>query len=137
MTTPPSERDALLALPPALDDAPHTTPPPKAHGPARGAKDSGRFAVLNAFVDCELAQCSRAEIAAWLVLYRDTRNGTARIAQSCIAKRAGVDPRTVGRALGALQRRGLVRVLRRGGPNAGANLYRVSGTPQSGGKHGR
>ena len=45
--------------------------------PAGGkAKAGERFAVLNAFVDFSLADLTRAEIAVWLVLYRDTGNGT-------------------------------------------------------------
>ena len=38
-----------------------------------------RFETLNAFVDDGMADLSRAELAVWLILYRDTqRDGTAR-----------------------------------------------------------
>ncbi len=33
-----------------------------------------RFGVLNAFVDCTMADLTRAEIAVWMVLYRDMRS---------------------------------------------------------------
>lgn len=45
--------------------------------PAR-RKTADRFRVLNAFVDFTLAELTRNEIAVWLVLYRDTRDGMAR-----------------------------------------------------------
>jgi len=134
MTTPPSDIDRLLAVPPCLDPK-GAAVPRKQRAPAKG--NAGRFDALNAFVDTELASLTGAEAAVWLVLYRDTRNGTARTAQSWIAKRAGVDGRTVRRALVALQRRGLVDVLRQGGPNAGAAIYRVRGTHSKGDSHAR
>jgi DNA-binding transcriptional ArsR family regulator len=92
----------------------------------------GRFVALNKLVDCTLAELSRAEIAVWLVLYRDTRDGSALASYDWIAPRAGVDRRNVGRALRRLQARGLVRVLRRGGLGRGASRYRVRGVPKGG-----
>ena len=68
--------------------------------PAGGkAKAGERFAVLNAFVDFALAGLSRADVAVWLVLYRDTRDGTARTSYDDIARRAGLNRRNVGRAV--------------------------------------
>ena len=48
---------------------------------------SDRFRTLNAFVDCTIADLSRAELAVWLVLYRDARDGGSRTAQTDIARR--------------------------------------------------
>jgi len=88
---------------------------------------AGRFAVLNGFVDCSMGDLSRAEIAVWLVLYRDVRSGSARTSQANIALRAGIDIRTVGRALRRLEKRGLLKCVYRGGLNRGASRYRVIG----------
>jgi predicted DNA-binding transcriptional regulator len=93
-------------------------------GKAKG-KAGERFAVLNRFVDFTLADLSRAEIAVWLILYRDTREGTARTAISDIARRAGCDRRTVFRAVGNLEKCGLLKIVHRGGFGRGLSRYRV------------
>ena len=85
-----------------------------------------RFAVINTFVDFSLATLGRSDIAVWLVLFRDTKqDGIARTGQADIARRAGVSERTVRRAIGRLQRRGLLLVVRRGGLSQGPSAYRV------------
>ncbi len=126
--------------PPPLNPPPsngrHDGPPdqgkPKGK-PDRGrAKTGERFAVLNAFVDFALADLSRAEIAIWLVLYRDTKDGTARTSYDDLARRAGLNRRNVGRALRRLERRGLVKAVHRGGLGRGVSRYRVSGLPKDG-----
>jgi hypothetical protein len=94
---------------------------------------SGRFGVLNAFADATLATLGRAEIAVWLLLWRDTKpNGLARTSQADLARRAGVNPRTVRRALAALQRAGLVTVVHRGGLPARVSAYRVNALAKDG-----
>jgi hypothetical protein len=95
-------------------------------------KTGERFAVLNAFVDFALADLRRAELAVWLVLYRDTRDGSARTSYDGIARRAGLNRRNVGRALRGLERRGMVKVVHRGGLRRGASRYRVRGLPKDG-----
>jgi hypothetical protein len=103
------------------------SPSPRRGAPA--AKPDGRFAVLNGFVDAELWELTRAEVAVWLVLYRDTKpDGTARTGQADLARRAGCDPRTVRRALATLKSRGLVEVLTKGRLGAGPSRYRVKGS---------
>lgn len=84
-----------------------------------------RFGVLNAFVDCSLAGLSRSEIAVWLVLYRDTRDGTVRTSQENIAKRAGTSLRHVKKAIAGLKAAGLLSVVFQGGLNKGPSRYRV------------
>jgi Helix-turn-helix domain len=91
-----------------------------------------RFAVLNAFVDFALADLSRAEVGVWLVLYRDTRDGTARTSYDDLARRAGCNRRSVGRALRGLERRGLLKVVHRGGLRRGPSRYLVRGLPKEG-----
>lgn len=97
--------------------------------PKAAPNPEGRFAVQNSFVDCEMGKLTRAEIAVWLVLYRDTKpDGTARTGQTDLARRAGCDVRTVRRALIRLETRGLIEVIRRGRLGAGPSRYRVRGT---------
>ena len=90
-------------------------------------KTKERFAVLNDFVDFTLSDLSRAEIAVWLVLYRDTRDGTARTSYDDLARRSGLNRRNVGRALRRLEGRGLVKIVRRGGLGRGVSRYRILG----------
>ena len=94
-----------------------------ARRPARGA----RFEMLNTFADVALAGLTGAETKVWLILFRDTKaaTGTARTGQTDIARRAGLQPRTVRRALAGLEATGLVTMVRRGRLNAGPSVYRV------------
>lgn len=89
-----------------------------------------RFGVLNGFVDCSLAGLSRSELATWLVLYRDTRNGTAATSQADIARRAGLSVRAVKTAVRRLKKRGLLTVVFTGGLNRGPSRYRVESAPK-------
>ncbi len=111
------------------DVLPPMTPPPSPmpRDRAKGATPvRGRFAVVNAFVDATLAGLTRAELAVWLILWRDTKpTGTARTSQADLARRAGCDVRTVKRAVRSLEAHGLLRVVRRGRLNAGPAVYRV------------
>lgn len=91
--------------------------------PKRKAAD--RFGTLNGFVDCSIAGLSRVELATWLILYRDTRNGTACTAQSDIARRAGASVRAVKYAVGRLISCGLLVRIHSGGLNRGPSRYRV------------
>ena len=86
-----------------------------------------RFAALNTFVDFTLAELTGAETKVWLILFRDTKaaTGTARTGQTDIARRAGLSPRGVRKALDKLQAKGLVKLVRRGRLNKGPSVYRV------------
>lgn len=95
----------------------------KPSGNKRGA--ASRFRTLNAFVDFTARELSRAELLVWLTLFRDCRDGTARTGQADLARRCGVNRRTVYRAILSLQRRGLVQVVRRGRLGAGPSTYRL------------
>jgi hypothetical protein len=88
----------------------------------------GRFRVLNEFVDTAMSRLSRADLAVWLVLYRDSRDGTAQASQADIARRARLNVRNVRRALDRLQALGLVEVVSRGALHGPASRYRVLGT---------
>ena len=85
-----------------------------------------RFEVLNAFVDEGLKHLNPHDAVAWLVLYRDTKpDGTARTSVDDIARRGGINRRTVLRSLKRLEQRRMLQVVRRGGLNQGASSYRV------------
>ncbi len=88
-----------------------------------------RFAVLNAFVDAGMVKLSRVEIGTWLVLYRDTRNGTACTSMKSIATRIGCSKQAVTKALAKLRKAGLVLQVFRGGQDRGASIYRALPTP--------
>ena len=104
---------------------------PTGAGPARGRRTSSRrsrlrFEILNAFVDAGLAGLSRAELAAWLILYRDTKpDGAARTSIDDLARRGGMDRRTALRAVRGLEGRRMLRVVSRGGLNRGPSTYMV------------
>lgn len=105
-----------------------TRKPPKAGKPkGKRRKTAGRFDVINAFADFTLAKLDRADIAVWLLLWRDTKpNGVAVVSQADLARRAGTSTRTVERALGKLRDLGLVKMVRRGAVGRGASAYCVS-----------
>src|SRR5688572_5884993 len=78
-------------------------------------RGTDRFGEVNGFVDFTLAGLTRAEIAVWFVLWRDTKPiGTAATSQADLGRRAGCDPRTVRRAIRVLEARGLLKVVRKG-----------------------
>lgn len=122
-------------LPPIETDERFDSLPPKdkqqRSNNRREVKHVDRFVVLNAFVDCSMAQLSKAEVATWLVLYRDTRSGTATTSQADIARRIGASDRTVRNAIKRLGELGLLLVVRRGGLAQGPSKYRVAGIGHS------
>ncbi len=102
----------------------------KPAGKSPKAQQAGRFAVLNAFVDVSMAGLPRAQITVWFVLFRETREGTARISVGQIANRAGVSYSKTVQAIKQLEERGLVEVVYRGGLNQGSSIYRAYGHPR-------
>jgi hypothetical protein len=73
-----------------------------------------------------MANLSRAELAVWLILYRDAkRDGIARTAILDLARRGGMNRTTAIRALKRLRDRKMLQVLQRGGLNRGLSRYRV------------
>src|SRR5271166_6141430 len=85
-----------------------------------------RFETINAFVDFGMADLSRAELAVWLILFRDTkRDGTARTSLDDLARRGGMNRQTASRAVGRLACRKMLQIIRRMGLNRGPSAYRV------------
>lgn len=101
-------------------DEPATPPKRK---PKRSA--SGRFSAINAFVDVGLRDLSRSELATWLVLWRDERDGVSRTSAGAIAQKAGISRRSVVSAMATLRRRGMLVQKHRGGLNRGSSVYRL------------
>ena len=99
----------------------------KASEKPKGTKaTANRFGELNAFVDCSMADLSRAEALTWLVLWRDTKQGgTVRTSSTDIGRRIGVSRRAVTNALAGLRKRGLLRLIHQGGLTGGVSVYRV------------
>lgn len=96
-------------------------------------KGSGqRFKILNQFVDETMQQLTPRQVAVWLCLFRDSRNGTATAAQAYIAQRCGLQRPTVSTTIGELEALGLVVTIHRGGLNRGLSRYRVSGIVSTG-----
>jgi len=96
----------------------------------RFGKAAGRFQILNAFVDFTMKGLSRNEIAVWLALFRDTKQGIARTSQADIARRMGMSDRTVRRAIRELEKLGLLFVVYRGRLGSGPSSYRVRAAPR-------
>lgn len=133
---PPNALPGCSVLPAMQSSKPPADPTPKATGgpPTDKTKGAGkgksrntadRFGCINAFVDCSLADLTRAELATWLTLWRDTRNGVASTSTRNIARRIGASCRAVTESLASLQRRGLLSVVHQGGMNRGVSVRRV------------
>lgn len=84
-----------------------------------------RFATINVFVDCSLAELSRSEALTWFVLWRDTKQGIVRTSIADIARRIGASRRAVINAVAKLRKRQLLTLVFRGGINRGVSVYRV------------
>ena len=112
------------------DDHEETARPASPSKPKRRSGRGERFAVLNAFADFGLSELTGAETKVWLILFRDSKaaTGTARTGQTDIARRAGLSPRGVRKALDRLQAKSFVKLVRRGRLNAGPSVYRVHPT---------
>jgi hypothetical protein len=105
----------------------HEPQSPKKRGPKENPSSQGRFLCINAFLDVTMANLDRAEMAVWLLLWRDTKpDGLARTSQTDLARRAGCNPRTVRRALVTLQTKKLLSIVRQGGLNRGMSVYLVT-----------
>jgi hypothetical protein len=109
----------------------------KAKGKPARRKTADRFAVLNAFVDAGMAGLSRVELATWLVLYRDTRDGTACTSRASVAARVGCSVKAVGNAIARLRKAGLLIRVFRGGQEKGPSIYRVWPMPKQAGNLGK
>lgn len=91
-----------------------------------------RFALLNAFIDGGLPRRTRAELAAWLLLYRHAKpDGIVTASVADLARRTGCDESTMRRALKRLREAGLVERVKRGTLAGGPSVWRLL-TPEGG-----
>lgn len=119
--------DGCAVLPPqddVVEEHAHPKKPPENKRNSK-QKTGDRFRLLNEFIDFSLRDLSRNELAVWLVLYRDSRDGIARTGQTDIAKRIGRSRRTVIRIVSRLEACGLLQVVHRGSLTQGTSTYRV------------
>jgi len=87
---------------------------------------------LNAFIDGELPRRTRAELAAWLLLYRHAKpDGIVTASVADLARRAGRDESAMRRALKRLREAGLVDRIKRGTLAGGPSVWRLL-TPEGG-----
>ena len=84
-----------------------------------------RWQMLNEFIDVTLRDLRPAEAKVWMVLFRDSRNGISKVAQTHIAERCGITRESVSRAIKELEQRELVRTVRHGGVNRGLSWYQL------------
>ena len=98
---------------------------PKRKGNHR--KAGGRFAAANDMADITLRTLRNSEFRVWFLLWRDTRDGSARTSHTYLADRAGLSVRSVNRAINGLKKRGLLKVVRQGGLGRGMSRYVVVG----------
>lgn len=97
-------------------------------GPASGPRRRSRerfVSMLNPLVDLRLRELPRAELAVWLILYRDERGGLSRTSHADLARRGGLSTRAVVDAVKGLRRRGLLETVRRGRLNVGVSAHRL------------
>ena len=135
---PPCPRPRLKPLPPPMNPPktgngrPAAPPqdPAKANGEAIRQKVGQRFAMLNAFVDAGMVGLSRVELATWIVLFRDSRDGIACTSMGDIATRIGCSTRAVVNAIRCLRRRGLLFRTFKGSNLRGPSRYRLFPVPK-------
>ena len=98
----------------------HTTP----------KRDANRWHELNNFVDITMRDLKPRQMAVWLTLFRDSRNGVASVSQVYIGERCGLRRPTVSTTIKELEVLGLVTTIHTGGVGRGVSRYRVQNTMQ-------
>jgi DNA-binding MurR/RpiR family transcriptional regulator len=93
---------------------------------ARGAGGiTGRFRLINKFIDKHARNCSTTAALAWVVIWRDSRDGIAVTSYSRLADRIGVSRSTVARAIRQLRELGYLEVARTGSESLGPTWHRA------------
>lgn len=92
-----------------------------------GGRVRRRFALLNAVADCALPRMTgRADIAAWLVLFRHaSADGTVTASVADLARRADCSESAMRRALKRMQSAGLLERRKRGTLAGGPSVWRL------------
>jgi hypothetical protein len=84
---------------------------------------------FNQFIDEALAGLPPTAAVLWLTLFRLEKQGVAWASQGTLAKRLGVDEKTVYRNMKILLDKKLVQIARQGGLGQGSNKYRLGLLP--------
>lgn len=105
------------------DDA--AKPEPKTPHKKPTKRDGNRWNELNQFIDVTMRDLSPRQVAVWLTLFRDSRNGVASVSQVYIAERCGLRRPTVSTTISELEALGMVTTIHAGGVGRGVSKYRV------------
>lgn len=92
-------------------------------------KAGERFATLNAFTDATMRTLTPAQIAVWVILFRNERNGTTSRSVRQIATDGGLSLSGAHQSLASLIEAGLVEILQRARHRDEATTYRIHATP--------
>ena len=95
-------------------------------------RDANRWHDLNQFIDITMRDLKPRQVAVWLTLFRDSRNGVASVSQVYIGERCGLQRPTVSTTIGELEALGLVTTIHTGGVGRGVSRYRVQSMVQPG-----
>jgi len=95
---------------------PHKKPP---------KRDASRWRELNQFIDVTMRDLSPRQVAVWLTLFRDSRNGVASVSQAYVGERCGLQRPTVSTAIAELEALGLATTIHTGGVGRGVSKYKV------------
>lgn len=81
---------------------------------------------FNRFIDEALAGLPPSAALLWLTLFRYAKDGIARVSQDTLAKRMGVDVKTVRRNLRILlDKEWMIRVVKQGTKSRGCSVYQL------------
>jgi len=123
MTTP---KRRLNDPPPMRDET--AKPEPKTFDKKPPKREANRWNDLNSFIDITMRDLLPRQVAVWLCLFRDSRNGVASVSQVYIGERCGLRRPTVSAAIAELEALGLVTTIHTGGVGRGVSRYRVQNT---------
>jgi hypothetical protein len=98
-------------------------------GHEHSASCTKKVAIFNQFIDKALAGLPPTASALWLTLFRFEKQGVAWVSQDALAKRMGVNEKTVYRNMKILLAKELVRIEHHGGLGQGSHKYRLGLLP--------
>ncbi len=101
---------------------------PKKKSPKTYAQE--RWMLINNFIVNSASQLKRSEMLVWLMLFRNSREGTVAMSQRNIAKLTGIRVDNINIAIKGLKQKGLVKVVHQGGYRHGMSRYRLRGRIQ-------
>lgn len=96
----------------------------QSQGISRG-RVAGRFRLINRFLDKHARNCSTTAALAWVVIWRDSRDGIAVTSYMRLADRLGVSRATAARAIRQLRELGYLEVARSGSEALGPTWHRA------------